>query len=437
MMFENQGHNFRAPEERFRIEASVRPDVDAPKLNEHSLACKECGSDEVSDNGYGYYVCRCCGLTIEDMQVFKFNTPFNEEETQNSLNPLKRSTQIGTAIERKRNPRSRELERLAKVQSITKQYEVQVLMDASAEFTRLISALKLPKKILQDCRKVFAQVRKNLTKGTKSRAPDKLAPAVLFMVLKVKAIVIDFNAFFDELKIDKEVFKEVLVKAAIHYKAYLARDKRPMILKKIQEVEEYFALGNEFVKVSCECLKNFWPYIKNTKDTVVAGVVSTLAMLFLDINKVSVSNVCEKLGIRMSTINYQVKNKIFDTMNKPGFTSLIKSQMLVKDLVMEMVLGSVKELEGSQRADETPDESEIIVINPKTGSEHHFNVGLEDFREVIPFSELNKSVKFVIFNGHSITYSQSLEYLIKKNRTKLEVGDNLGPPYKSGKGPPF
>ena len=433
MMFEKINRNYLVSQGKDKNSDVGRPFPDRPFLATSHLICEECGSENIDDNGSGYYVCQCCGLTVEDMQIYKFNTPFEEEKVQNLPFTLKNSTLVGNKSERRKFSNSLDLERLAKMQNIARNYENSVNIAANAEFKRLLEALHLPMSLLRDCMEVHKQIRKKLVKGTRARSPEKLAPAVLFMVLKVKAIVIDNKFFTSVLSVDRDIFREVLVDAAIHYKPYLARDRRPLILNRVQELKDYFGLSSEFLIVACECLKKLWEFIKNTKDDVVAGVVSTLAVLALDIDSVSVSNICDKLEIRMSTINYQMKRKIFETMEKPGFTSLMKSSVLVKDLVMQTVFGRFDDSSESKEISGQEGEDEIIVINPKDWVGHRFNVSLEGIKSIKGFEGI---AKLFIFSGESINFSSSFEDLLEKGWLHPTDFKRDDPCLVDGKGPP-
>ncbi len=74
--------------------------------------------------------------------------------------------------------------------------------------------------------------------------------------------------------------------------------------------------------------------MNRTKDTVVAGLVSSIAALCSYKDKVTVSEICKELNVKMSTIQWQVKDRIFERLRIEGFSSLVKSsEMLVRVMV--------------------------------------------------------------------------------------------------------
>ncbi|GAH76379.1 unnamed protein product, partial [marine sediment metagenome] len=178
-------------------------------------------------------------------------------------NELKKTTKLGTNLERRANSRSVELERMSKMQRISNEYSNLVLQIADSEFNRIITALHLPNSLKIDCLFVFKNIWKNLKKGTKGRSAEKLVPVILFMVSKVKAINFDFIKFKNILNVSKSDFKAILMEASRYYPAYAKRDRKQLILKKIYEICLSFNFNNDFTKIANIILLRFWPFIKN------------------------------------------------------------------------------------------------------------------------------------------------------------------------------
>ncbi len=60
-------------------------------------------------------------------------------------------------------------------------------------------------------------------------------------------------------------------------------------------------------------------------------------MIALGIDSIPFVHVCNKIGIKMSTVNYQVKNKIFKSLHSPGFKSLKKSSDRILILIKKII----------------------------------------------------------------------------------------------------
>ena len=120
---------------------------------------------------------------------------------------------------------------------------------------------------------------------------------------------------------------------------YKERDRKQYIIQKILEISEHFNLGMNFYYQSKLLLYKLWDTIKNTKDDVIAGLVCSISLLCaFNSSKVSVNSICTRLGIKMSTIQSQVKKRIFDQFKIPGFTTLINSTDLLQKVIDKMGL---------------------------------------------------------------------------------------------------
>ncbi|MHA1292427.1 MAG: hypothetical protein ACTSQJ_07150 [Promethearchaeota archaeon] len=93
-----------------------------------------------------------------------------------------------------------------------------------------------------------------------------------------------------------------------------------------------------FFYQSKKILYKLWESIKNTKDDVIAGLISSITVLCSFKEKVNINAICKRLGIRMSTIHSQVRKKIFERFKISGFISLVKSSDLLEKLMNKMGL---------------------------------------------------------------------------------------------------
>ena len=280
-----------------------------------------------------------------------------------------------------------------------------------------------------------------MKKGSNARAPDKLAPVVLYMLLKVKTILFELEDLLTNAK-NRNDFKEVLFDACLHYPAYIKRDRRLLIYKKIYGICEFFRFDKEFMKIAYKILVKFWPLIRNTKDDVVVGVVSALTVIAKNIDSVSISRICDKIGIRMSTINYQVKNHIFSKKKISGFRSLVNSSNLIKEVIegvvfdTQIVLPEINQDLSVGKEIEESDASEIVIIDLKNEKEHHFNVSLEDFRDIIPYNLHSEPLKFTI-NCYHLTFLKNYTNIVNKSSFGILKLNKKHYRKKCGKGPPI
>ena len=296
------------------------------------LKCDLCSSTDIIETKEGY-VCRTCGVVLE-IQKLEYNRPYNADVVQFAKLGM---TQIGFPSERQRNPHSVQLGALNRLHTI-KPYEKSVKDTARIEISRIFTSLHLSKNMKELVYSKFIEVRDVLRPGTKYRTPEKLVPIVLYFTFKAQNISINESELLDVSKISKADFRDFKLQIQEVMPHYKKRDRKQYITQKILEVSEDFELGMDFFYLSKKLLYKLWNVIKNTKDEVIAGLVTSIATLCTCKGKVTVSSICTKLGIKMSTIQSQVKKRIFEQFKINGFTTLIRSSDLLKQVVEKMSL---------------------------------------------------------------------------------------------------
>jgi hypothetical protein len=119
----------------------------------------------------------------------------------------------------------------------------------------------------------------------------------------------------------------------------------------------------DFYYRSQKIMYRLWNGIKNTTDDVVAGLVSSISLLcsYPSDSPVSVSAICSKLNIRMSTIQAQVKRKIFERFKVKGFISLIRSSDLLRK-IMER-LGLIEGEKSNEEIIDTDKRFDLVMGN--------------------------------------------------------------------------
>jgi len=95
-------------------------------------------------------------------------------------------------------------------------------------------------------------------------------------------------------------------------------------------------LGMPFYYQSYKILSRFYESIKNTKDDVIVGLVTSITLLCSQSEGLSVSALCERLGVKMSTIHRQVERRVIERFRVPGFRSLVKSAGLLKKVMIKL-----------------------------------------------------------------------------------------------------
>ncbi len=161
----------------------------------------------------------------------------------------------------------------------------------------------------------------------------RLVPVILYMFFKIKCIKISPNKIIEVSNLTKRQFKIYFMEAVRYCPEYFSRDRTKMIQKLLLSVIVHFHFDNEFIQVSDSLLRKLWNRLINTTDSIIAGVVCILAMIKLDVNSVSYNAICKKLGIRMSSVFYQVKHNILSSETAQKFTGFNRSPNLLKSFL--------------------------------------------------------------------------------------------------------
>lgn len=299
------------------------------------LECDVCNSGEIAETTSGY-VCMSCGVVLE-AQKLQYDRPYNADLIQYATGIG--TTQIGTKKERVVSPNSRSLNRLSKYNNIIANDKIAYAL-ARKEFSKVLSHLGLGDYNSTKERALanFREIRSHLTSGSKYRNVERLVAIILFFRFRLDGISIALSDFFNETELAKKEFNDFFTQVRIYFPEYLERDRINYISQRILEVCEHFELGMPFYHLSKKLLHRLWEVIKGTTDDVLAGLVCSISCLCAFKGKISVNAICKRLGIRMSTIQLQVKRKILKHFKVDGFVSLVRSSDLLEGILERLGL---------------------------------------------------------------------------------------------------
>ena len=229
------------------------------------------------------------------------------------------------------------LEKLNQIYS-NKTYQEKILHQGRIEISRIFNCLNLPRTLKVFAIDKFKKIYKALNPGTKYRSVEKLAPISIFITLKLHNFSIRESELLEVSKISKKEFNSFKLQILTCLPNYIKRNREIYIAQKILGITEEFCLGMEFYFKSKIILTKLWGEIKDTTDAVVAGLVCSITALCSYRHKIKVSKICKWLGIKMSTIQAQVKKIIFEKFVISGFVSLVKSSGLLKKIMVILKL---------------------------------------------------------------------------------------------------
>ncbi len=161
----------------------------------------------------------------------------------------------------------------------------------------------------------------------------RLLPVVIYIVFKINGLPIHSKEIINSSVHTQTQFRDCLFEVVKHCPEYVTRDRLKIVRKKISSVVTHFHFDFEFFQTSNSLLKKFWSNISNTTENILAGVISVLTMIKLDIHYVNYNDICKYLNIGQSTVFYQVKNKILRPLHIEGFNGFKRSPELLLPLL--------------------------------------------------------------------------------------------------------
>jgi len=349
--------------------------MDKLKLVDPTSQCDICGSNDLVETREGF-TCRACGIVLE-AQKLEYHRPYDADVVQHAVLS---KTQIGFKSERRKLQYSAKLEGLSRIDA-SRSTEENVLVTAKVEIKRILTALGFSLNDLDVILRKFKENRANLGKGTKYRSAEMLVPCVIYAHYKENNKPIREKDLLEVVKISKKDFNAFKFSIIRIWPEYQERDRKQYISERILEVSEHFKLGMPFYYQSRRILNRFYDSIKNTKDDVIVGLVTSITLLCSQKKEVSVCAICDRLGIKMSTIHRQVERRVIQRFNVSGFKTLVKSAKLLKKVMAKLGVldqGFVDPIEDSENSLENDDIVQVVlgstrqVFNPLNRSEEHF-----------------------------------------------------------------
>jgi hypothetical protein len=296
------------------------------------LSCDGCGSTNIQETVQGY-VCGECGLVLEITHL-QYYRPYNEDVLQYAkLN----TTQIGTKRERFSSPHARKLKSLHRLHCMRNHKQV-VFAKARVEINRILGALDLPLSFQESIFVNFKRMYSNFKPNTKYRSVEKLIPVIVYYILRDHKVTVHLHQLLEISKISKAEFNHFRMQVGQYKKNRNSLQRQLFISQKLLEIKEHFNFGMGFVFYAKKIMNRLWNLINNTTDNVIAGVSASITILCYYKDQVSINAICNLLGIRMSTIQFQVKHRLFEQLKVEGFNTLKKSTDILKTIMNRLGL---------------------------------------------------------------------------------------------------
>ena len=399
-------------------------------IGHSSLKCDLCGSDDIVDETQGY-VCRDCGVVLT-VQKLQYDRPYNNDVLQHSIQFG--ATQIGTVRERSVQPHSYRLKRMSRYNSqLTNKESAEIR--ATKEISRMFDCLSLPRACESRVRNKFSEVFPQLQHGSRYKNPEKLSAILIYMVLKLENIAIKRQDIISTSMLSKEEFNNFILQVQQYIPEYTRRNRVEYVAQKLLEITEHFGLDMSFYFLSRKILSKLWDNIKNTTDDVIAGLCASITTLCSYKDVISVSSICDLLNIKMSTIQFQVKKRIFERFRLPGFISLIRSSDLLKGFMEKVGILEGEHLE-VEVIQEEPDGSGENIVTIKLGNGHQiFNPHNEHY--LIGCVGENETITLCCLEVYNHRARKGKKFTKKVRNNKGVWFDLTSGEYYPRKGPPL
>ncbi len=282
--------------------------------NESIVLCYYCGSAHIRETTYGS-VCTSCGTDQELTRIER-----NKIQEQNySLN----MTTMGTEGERKMSTNKMKILYLSKLDSI-KTYNNKTMMVAFTLTKTMLEKLGRSNKEIRIILKKFEDVRTQFPASSKFQNPKKLIPFIIYFYFKELNIVIDIKTLFENSEISKKEFNAFRIHMERFWSAYKVRDRYKYICTRIGGVIGYGRVYNQSIKL----LKKFWNLIRDSKDDVIAGLVTGIVIILSKCEDRTMKSICKEFNISQSSLQKSIQNKLFNRLgikdNVKGFRKKVE-----------------------------------------------------------------------------------------------------------------
>ncbi len=313
-----------------------RKQVATQSTTQEDSVCECCGSSDFTASEFGK-ICKACGVIKEQLSMV-YNTPYRENAVQHA--PMSGFTKIGTLYEQLANQNSSKIRSLKKTNLRYNRPDHQLEI-GRVEISRLFHILQLPHRLKRETFQSYCEVRNRLTPGTKYRSPAGLSAVVVYTMMKLRKISIDQIAILEVSHLSRKEFNEFKLKVCPLFRDYAKRDRKAYVSQKLLQISEQFELGMKFYFRSKKILDGLWSQINNTTDEAVAGLTASLCLLTQQSKHVTVTSICNQLGIMPSTVHFQVRKQIIDRYQVQGYKSLLRSRELITTALSKLGLVEV------------------------------------------------------------------------------------------------
>ena len=184
----------------------------------------------------------------------------------------------------------------------------------------------------------FRDIRDKTENYAQYRAINKLGPILFFIFLKTRGILLVLPEFLDSFQLKYAEFTKDLKKVLRFYPEFKSRDKRFIIKEYIANILKSVGLDEDITSNALTLFEHFYPLIQYTKEEVITAVICVLTTISFELYEITMNLICEKAGIRQSSLKKYFKKKIFPYLGIPDNIALRYSFDVIKDEIRKKFL---------------------------------------------------------------------------------------------------
>lgn len=158
--------------------------------------------------------------------------------------------------------------------------------------------------------RLITRLRSKVGPKTKFRSIKRLTRSAVFMFLRLERHGIPFGQYIDKLGLNRKTIARDIRLLTPMIPAYANRDKKQVILALIERYLESQG-HSELMRISVKvmfCL--FYNHLKNTIEELTSASLVALTIIFLKSKRPYILKMSGFFGVRASSVNYQLSNKL-------------------------------------------------------------------------------------------------------------------------------
>lgn len=184
---------------------------------------------------------------------------------------------------------------------------------------------------------VFNTIHSKIRRYTKYRSINLAFPPILYMFLKVKAIVNNRTVFAQSFEMDYIQLVKNMKYLIPLYPDFKNRDKSRMIFAIIEDVVSYFDLHHHFTDNATMLYNHIYPLLQFTSEELSAGVILVLTLIASGITSVNMAQICERICVSSGSVSNKINKYIIPKLDIPNFQSPINSADLLREKLLSLM----------------------------------------------------------------------------------------------------